>query len=227
MKARVVMKKVALVTGSNRGIGLELCRQLQRDYQVLACCRNASEDLKTLDVKIVEGIEVVDSSSVEKIQQRLGENKIDLMIHNAGIFRKDEMGPSFEKGIREQFEVNTLAPLRLSLGLVDQMKPESKLVMITSRMGSIADNQSGGYYGYRISKAGLNMAAKSLALDWKSRKIHVALIHPGYVRTEMTGNQGDLDPKEAAEGILGVITTQLTPETSGSFWHSNGERLPW
>ncbi|MGC4094116.1 MAG: SDR family NAD(P)-dependent oxidoreductase [Polyangiaceae bacterium] len=102
----------------------------------------------------------------------------------------------------------------------------AKVALITSRMGSIADNTSGAYYGYRMSKAALNMAGASLAHDLLHQGVAIAIFHPGFVRTEMTGNNGGIDPKEAARGLLERID-ELTLETSGSFWHMNGEQLPW
>jgi NAD(P)-dependent dehydrogenase (short-subunit alcohol dehydrogenase family) len=128
--------------------------------------------------------------------------------------------------IRHQFEVNALAPLRLTALLAPQFTRGAKLALITSRMGSIADNTSGSYYGYRMSKAALNAAGRSLAHDLAPRGVAVVLLHPGYVQTPMTGGRGDVDAATAASGLLARID-ELTPATSGSFVHANGSPLPW
>ena len=129
--------------------------------------------------------------------------------------------------IRQQFEVNALAPLQLSRALVPQMPPGSKLALMTSRMGSIDDNSSGGSYGYRMSKVALNMAGRSLAIDLKPQGIAVALLHPGLVRTRMIRfNPNGITPEQSVCGLLQRID-DLCLETSGRFWHANGQFLPW
>jgi NAD(P)-dependent dehydrogenase (short-subunit alcohol dehydrogenase family) len=129
-------------------------------------------------------------------------------------------------GILEQFEVNALGPLRITSALLDQLARGSKLAFVTSRMGSIGDNGSGGFYGYRMSKAALNMAAVSLARDLVGRGIAVAILHPGMVKTDMVGDHGQVEPDRAAAQLLERIDA-LTLERSGTFWHANGEILPW
>lgn len=114
----------------------------------------------------------------------------------------------------------------MTSALLTALAGNSKVALISSRMGSIADNTSGGSYGYRMSKAALNAAGKSLALDLAGRGISVAVLHPGYVRTDMTGQQGLIEVAESAAGLIQRIN-ELTPATSGTFWHSNGEILPW
>src|SRR5690606_27563059 len=128
--------------------------------------------------------------------------------------------------IRKQFEVNALGPLRVTKALLPHLKKGSKVALITSRMGSIADNGSGGMYGYRMSKAALNMAGKSLAVDLKDRGIAVIILHPGFVRTDMTGGNGMIDPDESARGLIARIE-ELTLDRSGTFRHMNGDELPW
>src|SRR5690606_7854472 len=127
--------------------------------------------------------------------------------------------------IRRQLEINALAPLALSQQLRPNLRPGSKLVLITSRMGSIDDNGSGGMYGYRMSKAALNMAAKSLAIDLKPAGIAVGIFHPGMVATDMTGHHG-VAPAQAAANLIARID-QLTPDSSGQFLHAEGTPLPW
>ena len=122
--------------------------------------------------------------------------------------------------------MNALGALRTVHALLPRLHEGSKIALITSRMGSIADNGSGAYYGYRMSKAALNAAGKSLALDLKARGVAVALLHPGMVRTEMTGGHGNLGPEEAAAQLVQRIEA-LSLENTGTFWHANGEVLPW
>jgi NAD(P)-dependent dehydrogenase (short-subunit alcohol dehydrogenase family) len=110
--------------------------------------------------------------------------------------------------------------------LLGNLQPGAKIGIVTSRMGSVGDNTSGSYYGYRMSKAAVNAAGKSLAMDLKERGIAVALLHPGYVRTEMVGGGGDVEPEQAAAGLIARLD-ELTLDTTGGFWHANGEALPW
>ena len=217
-----------LVTGANRGIGLEYCRQLQeRGDQVVAVCRQSSPELAALDVQVEVGIDLSQEASITALKQRLEGTSLDVVILNAGILQSMGLDDLDPEGIRRQFEVNALAPLLLTRALVDQMPPGSRLALMTSRMGSIDDNSSGGSYGYRMSKVALNIAGKSLAIDLKARKIAVAILHPGLVRTRMIQfNPSGISPAQSVRGLLARIDA-LTLETTGSFWHANGEVLPW
>ncbi len=219
---------LSVVTGANRGIGLALTEQLsKRGGTVIAACRKRSAGLDKLGVEVVAGVDVTESSGIETLVRALGDRTVDLLIHNAGILL---WGDSLEAldvdGIRKQFEVNALGPLRLTAALRARLQRGSKIAMITSRMGSIEDNSSGGAYGYRMSKAALNMAAKSIAEDLRPAGIAVAVLHPGMVRTEMTGTHGQVEPSDSATGLLARIDS-LTIANSGSFWHQNGQQLPW
>jgi NAD(P)-dependent dehydrogenase (short-subunit alcohol dehydrogenase family) len=219
---------LSIVTGANRGIGLALSELLvERKSTVVAACRSASSDLKKLGVEVVEKVEVTEDGGIERLVAAVGQRSIDLLINNAGILLWAKEFPALDvAGIRKQFEVNALAPLRVTAALRDRLGRDSKVALITSRMGSIDDNTSGGGYGYRMSKAALNMAGKSLAVDLKGAGIAVAILHPGMVKTEMIGGRGQVEPRDAARGLLSRID-ELTLETSGGFWHANGERLPW
>lgn len=215
-----------LVTGSNRGIGLELCRQLQaRGDQVIAVCRQPSPELEALGVRLEAGIELSSEAAIAALAQRLEGLRLEGAILNAGILEGDGLEDLQADSLRRQFEVNALAPLLLARALLPNLAAGSKLALITSRMGSIDDNGSGGYYGYRMSKVALNMAGRSLAVDLKPRGIAVAILHPGMVATRMVGFSG-IPPEQAARGLLERIDG-LTLERSGSFWHANGEPLPW
>lgn len=218
---------MVVVTGANRGIGLELCRQyIQEGNQVVGICRQASKELRELPVQIIEGVDVTDEVSIKKVVSELKNQKIDILINNAGILRGDSLESLELEDVLQQFEVNALGPLKVTLALMANLQSGSKVAMITSRMGSIADNSSGGYYGYRSSKAALNMMGMSLAHDLRDRGISVALLHPGFVQTEMTNFQGQIGPGEAARGLRQRIQ-DLNLENSGHFWHANGELLPW
>ena len=217
-----------LVTGANRGIGLEYCRQLKaRGDDVVAVCRQVSDELEDLGVRVEASLELSDSQAIDDLVQRLDGVPLDGVILNAGVLQSMGLMDLDPAGIRRQFEVNALAPLLLARTLVDQMPSGAKLVLMTSRMGSIDDNSSGGSYGYRMSKVALNMAGKSLAIDLESRGIAVAILHPGLVRTRMIGfNPSGIPPEQSVKGLLARIDG-LTLATSGSFWHANGELLPW
>ncbi len=215
-----------LVTGSNKGLGLELCRQLAaRGDTVIAACRRSSPELKALDVEVIEGIDVGDEASVRSLVERLEGRTIDLLVNNAGMMSVQSLSDLDFPEIFKQFEVNTLGPLRVTHGLLPSLHRGSKVAILTSLMGSMTDNSSGGSYGYRISKAGANMAGRSLAHDLRSRGVAVVLLHPGLVATEMTGGRG-ISTFESVEGLLGRIES-LTLDDSGSFWHADGRRLPW
>ena len=221
------MAKKTLVTGANRGIGLALCQLLrQRGDEVVAVCRASSPDLAKLGVDVVTGIEGTSDESVAKLTHHLGKTSLDLVVLNAGILRESGLGDLDLGEVDEQLAVNAVAPLRLAHALLGNLHAGSKLALITSRMGSIADNGSGGYYGYRMSKAALNAAGMSLAVDLKPRGVAVSILHPGPVRTEMTGGHGSVEPLDAARNLLARID-ELTVQTTGQFRHANGEQLPW
>lgn len=218
-----------LVTGANRGIGLELCRLLRaRGDDVIAACRRSSPELARLGVRVEEGLDVGSDSSVKAFAGRLQNTRIDLLIHNAGILTRESLDPAGldVEAIRKQFEVNALGPLRLTAALLPRLAVRAKIAILTSRMGSMGDNSSGGYYGYRMSKAAVNAAGVSLARDLAPKGIAVVILHPGFVKTEMTAGQGNVAPEDAARDLIARIDA-LTIETSGKFFHANGEELPW
>jgi len=217
-----------LVTGANRGIGYEYCRQLkQRGDTVIAVCRQPSDPLKALGVTVITGIDITDASAVADLTEKLQDTQLDGLINNAGILERITLENLDFDSIRRQFEVNALAPLRLTAALLPNLAEGSKVVLMTSRMGSIGDNTSGSSYGYRMSKVALSMAGKSLSHDLKPKGIAVAILHPGLVQTRMTGfTDSGITPAESVKGLLARID-ELTLDNSGTFWHANGEVLPW
>jgi NAD(P)-dependent dehydrogenase (short-subunit alcohol dehydrogenase family) len=219
--------RTALVTGANRGIGLELCRHLRdRGRRVIAACREVSKPLEALGVRVEAGVDVTSEPAVAALAERLAGVALDELVCNAGILREDGLDELRFDDVRAQLEVNALGPLRVVKALHKNMRAGGKVALITSRMGSIGDNGSGGSYGYRMSKAALNAAGMSLARDLAPARIAVAILHPGYVRTDMTEHTGNVEPAEAARQLVDRLDA-LTLETSGTFWHANGQTLPW
>lgn len=219
-----------VITGANRGIGLELCKYYaSQGHDVYAVCRVVSNELGELQyptLKVIEGVDVALESGIRILRNALAATNIELLINNAGVLETDALGDIDYANVEHQLVVNALGPLRVTEALSGNLRKGAKVALITSRMGSITDNSSGGYYGYRMSKAALNAAGVSLAHDLRPRGIAVALLHPGFVQTEMVGFAGDISPVIAAERLAARIAA-LNLDNSGSFWHSNGERLPW
>jgi NAD(P)-dependent dehydrogenase (short-subunit alcohol dehydrogenase family) len=215
------------ITGANRGIGLELARQFkERGDDVIAACRTVSGGLAGLGVRVIDDVDVTTDDGVGRLVEQLRGTTVDVLVNNAGLLTDESLDDLDFDRIRRQFEVNSLGPLRVTAALRHNLGAGSKVAIVTSRMGSIDDNTSGGRYGYRMSKAAVNMAGRSLAHDLRPDGVAVAILHPGFVRTDMTGHTGLVDPPESAAGLIARID-QLTLDTSGSFWHANGESLPW
>lgn len=219
-----------VITGANRGIGLELAKLFAaRGDSVTGICRETSEELEDIADQVISGIDLTADESlgaIATILEQLLEGPLDVLINNAGLFTNETINSMDFDAIQRQFDINAMVPLKLTMMLLPYMAEGSKIANITSRMGSIADNTSGSYYGYRASKAALNAFGKSLAMDLKPQGIAVAQLHPGFVKTRMVGFNGDITPEEAAQGLAARID-ELTLENSGGFWHSNGQELPW
>ena len=218
---------ISVVTGANRGIGLALVQQLHRRRAVVvAVCRQTSPALQALGVRVESGIDVADPQSWSELALRLAQDDIELLIHNAGIGRFESLEAATPKSALAQFQINALAPLFLTRALMHRMQRHAKVALVSSRMGSMGDNGSGGFYGYRMSKAALNAAGVSLAHDLRPEGIAVVILHPGAVRTDMTGGQGDIEAEASARGMLERID-QLQLDATGQFLHQNGTVLPW
>lgn len=223
--------RTILVVGASRGIGTRLVAQLAaRGDSVIATCRKPTAGLAQQGVTVIDGIDVADPAAGARVLAALGDRAIDDVIIVAGILERvslDDVGTAAgQASVRRQFEVNALGPLMLAAALAPRLHDGSRLAFLTSRMGSIADNGSGGHYGYRMSKAALNMAGMSLARDLKDKGVAVALLHPGYVQTDMTGGHGQLTADESAALLIARLDG-MNAGNSGSFWHASGEVLPW
>ena len=215
-----------VVTGANRGIGLELCHHLaDRGDDVIAVCRTSVHELEQPGIAVVDGIDVADDAIVAELAKRLKGQSIDILINNAGILTRETLDDLNFDRMRQQYEVNALGPLRVTKALLPNLHAGSKVLILTSRVGSVGDNSSGGIYGYRMSKAAANMAGKNLAIELHDRGIAVGILHPGMVATEMTGNTG-VTAEHSASGLLKRID-KLNLDNTGTFWHAEGEILPW
>lgn len=220
-----------VITGASRGIGLELTRMaLQNKYKLMAVARNpqSSRELVALKEKYPEALQIVTADleqdkSIDAIAESLGTwNCLDLLINNAGIMRQGVETQDF----MESFRVNSVAPFLLTQALLPMLRKgkAAKVVHITSKMGSVADNTSGGYYAYRSSKAALNMINKSFARDHEW--LTTLVVHPGWVKTDMGGAQAPTEVRDSALGIWKVIAG-ATPTQSGRFFDFQGHELPW
>ena len=221
------MTKHVVITGANRGIGLEFTKQyLAHGYEVTAVVRKPSAELEELSANVIEGIDVSLGDDVARLASALSGTAIDVLINNAGIFENESLANMDFEAINAQLQINAVAPVRVTHALQTNLSNGSKVAMITSRMGSIADNGSGAYIGYRMSKAALNAAGVSLSHELKPKGVAVALLHPGFVQTQMVNFAGDISPQVAAELLIQRIEG-LNLDNTGSFWHSNGDILPW
>lgn len=219
---------LSVVIGANRGIGLELAKQLKaKGHDVVGVCRHDKDGaLGRNMIQMIDNIDVSSDADARKLAMEFEGQPIGLLIHNAGIMDRSSLDePNFD-GIAKQFDVNAMGPLRIVSALQGSLVKGAKIGVITSRMGSIADNTSGGSYGYRMSKAAANAATRSMAHDLKDQSIAVAVLHPGYVRTEMTRHNGLIDTDESAAGLIRIMD-ELNLDNTGRFWHTNGEELPW
>jgi NAD(P)-dependent dehydrogenase (short-subunit alcohol dehydrogenase family) len=215
-----------LITGCNRGIGLQLCAQYSaRGDDVIAVVRSSNAELDALPVRVITGIDVGDGGSMRLLKEAVGNQPIDVLLNNAGILRSDSLERLDYEAMEDQFRVNTLGPLRVTEALLDNLRKGSKVAIVSSRVGSIEDNGSGNNYGYRASKAAVNMIGTNLKHDLAPRGVAVALLHPGLVATDMTGGQG-ISAEESAKGLINRIDT-LDISNSGGFWHAEGYPLPW
>lgn len=222
-----------LIVGADRGIGKSICMALaKRGDAVTAVCMGDGAAYKGTKVAVIPGVDVTSDAAVDKMAQALkgAGAKIDVLIHVAGVLGLDELGKIDYDDMRRQFEINTLGPLRVVEASLPFLNEAAKVGIVTSRVGSLSDNGSGKMYAYRVSKAGANMVALNLHHDLSKRGIAVAALHPGMVATDLTkdypGTFNYITPDEAASGLIARMDA-LTTDTSGKFWHANGEPLAW
>jgi NAD(P)-dependent dehydrogenase (short-subunit alcohol dehydrogenase family) len=215
-----------LITGANRGIGLEFARQYSQDgWDVVATVRESSAELDSLGVR-VEQLDMADLESVASFGEGL--DGLDRLIANAGTYGPKEAESAEDAlGWLETFEVNAVAPYLLARSVLPLVaRSRGKLVAVSTRMGSIEDNDSGGYLAYRTSKTALNSAWRNLAIDTRGKGVIAAVLHPGWVQTRMGGSSAPLPPEKSVAGMRQVIE-RLGPDDSGEFFSYDGSRIPW
>lgn len=228
-----------LITGANRGIGLEFVRQYAQDgWQVIACCRqpNKADHLNRISDQFpghisIFALDVADHQQIEQLSRSLASKPIDLLINNAGVYPPSDNGGFGNidyAAWAKTFQINTMAPLKMTEAFINQIS-NSKLKLIatiTSKMGSIDDNQRGGSYIYRSSKTAVNMVGKSLAIDLKPRGITSVLLHPGWVKTDMGGQDALITAEQSVSGMRNILN-RLTVADSGKFLAYDGQSIPW
>jgi NAD(P)-dependent dehydrogenase (short-subunit alcohol dehydrogenase family) len=228
-----------LITGANRGIGLEFVRQYaESGWRIFACCRNPQQagELQQLAARhansmTVHTLDVGNSAQIHQLANALDSEQIDLLINNAGIYLHDhaDAGDNIdEQALMESYRINSVAPLVMAQAFKQNLARSSykKIANITSKMGSIADNSSGGAYAYRSSKTALNMLTKSLAIDLAPRGISAIVLHPGWVQTDMGGSNAMISVEQSVTGMRNVIDG-IKIEDSGKFYGYDGQEIPW
>ena len=220
-----------LVTGADRGIGAALVRAYQaRDDRAIAACLDEGRDLQADGFEIAPHVDVTDLNSLVALRDHLGATRLDILISNAGAFQADTFEHCDFAAMQRLYDINTLGPLRVVQALSPLMHTGSKLGILTSRVGSITDNTSGGMYGYRLSKCAANQLGVNLYHELKPRGIAVMLLHPGQVATAMTRDLRALGefitPEESAAGLIRQLDA-LNAGTPPEFRHTNGTLLPW
>lgn len=227
-----------LITGANRGIGLELCRQyLQQDWRVYATCRNPenAKELNSLadenhDHLSVHALEVTNKDKLTALKKHLKGKPIDILYNNAGVYANgaSQFGKTDEKAWEEAVAVNVIAPMKMMEEFLENVtKSEKKIIAsMSSKMGSMQDNTSGGSYAYRATKAALNAIMVSAAHDLRHLDIISLILHPGWVRTDMGGPQGELSVEQSAT-MLRKTLSECTIDDSGKFFDIDGTIIPW
>jgi len=225
-----------LLTGANRGIGLEFVKQyLEAGWQVLACCRdpeqaNALQALGDHSSLSIHQLDVADAQSIQALASELANQPIDILLNNAGIYATgaNHFG-EVDTGIWiRAIQTNTIAPLLMAQAFIHNIEQgERKLIAtLSSKVGSIDDNQSGGGYAYRSSKSAVNQVMKSLSIDLAPRGINTVSLHPGWVQTDMGGPNALINTKESVTGMMSVLDN-LSNDLSGSFINYDGSIIPW
>lgn len=215
-----------LITGAERGLGLALVRAYVDDgHSVAALCRAATPEIEALAPDIHDGIDVTNAAAVRRAAAEMGDGALDVVVNNAGIMIDDDIDGLDVAAVRRQFEVNAIGPLNVALAFRRRLRRGSRFVNISSRLGSIGDNASGGDYGYRMSKAAQNMLTANLAHDLGAEGVIVAALHPGIVATGMTGGAGA--PADEVARDLRAVIAGLDASRNGAFLDRTGSPLPW
>ena len=217
-----------VITGANRGIGLEMAKQYAADgWDVIGTAREPerAQELAAIDRVTVMQLDAADDASVEKFVRELGDQPVDLFINNAGIYGPSEFD---REAWLDLFNVNVIGPVRLATALKDNVarSADRKMVVISSQVGSIAENETGSMIYYRTSKAAVNQAWTCLAKQWQDDGLTLAMLHPGWVQTDMGGENADLTPQESVKGMRAVIDG-LTHDQNGKFYDHDGREIPW
>lgn len=217
-----------VITGANRGLGLEMAKQYAADgWTVIGTAREPekAQELAAIDRVTVMRLDAADDASIEKFVRELGDQPVDLFVNNAGIYGPSEFD---REAWLDLFNVNVIGPVRLATALKDNVarSADRKMVVISSQVGSIAENESGSMIYYRTSKAAVNQAWTSLAKQWQDDGLTLVMMHPGWVQTDMGGENADLTPQESVEGMRAVIDG-LTHDQNGKFYDHDGREIPW
>lgn len=225
------MKNI-LITGANRGIGLKFAEILSANNNIYATARDITnaDELKKFDNTELLELDLLNKDSIKSFCSELKDIPLDMIINNAGIFQDEQMEETIldPELWLDEIMINAIGPVVLSQKLKENIMSgnDKKIIFISSQMGSIDDNYSGGYYFYRTSKSALNSAAKSLSIDWKADGISVLMLHPGWVRTDMGGSNAKLDIDTSVSKMLDVINS-LDMGKTGTFLNYEGKKLEW
>lgn len=221
-----------LIIGANRGLGLEFAKQYSElGHHVFATTRDKSKSdqlVATANTTVLE-LDLNEDKSIDRFIDEMSSIKIDILIHNSGIFRDEQLNEDLEiDAWMNEMRINAITPIIVARKLKQNVLEgkDKKIIFISSQMGSIDDNYSGRFYFYRSSKSALNSAAKSLAIDWKDKNISVLMLHPGWVKTDMGGESAKLEIPDSIQRMIQVIS-DLNLETSGSFVNYEGNKLEW
>jgi short-subunit dehydrogenase len=231
------MNSTVLISGANRGIGLEFVKQYaSKQWRVIACCREpaTATELHKLQAQhatiSIHQLDVTEQTQINALAQELKDIPIDLLINNAGSAGEHGvvLGNLHYDNMQTLFKINAFAPLKIAEAFINSIAQSrlKQIVLISSRMGSIADNTSGHSYAYRATKTAANMLMKSLAVDVAAQGIKVLMLHPGWVKTRMGGNDALLTVEESVKGMINVICT-IGMHKTGVFYSYNGEEIPW
>ena len=221
-----------LIIGANRGLGLEFAKQYSElGHHIFATTRDKSksDQLVAIANTTVLELDLNEDKSIDSFIDEMSSIKIDILIHNSGIFRDEQLSEDLEiDAWMNEMRINAITPIIVARKLKQNVLEgkDKKIIFISSQMGSIDDNYSGRFYFYRSSKSALNSAAKSLAIDWKDKNISVLMLHPGWVKTDMGGESAKLEIPDSIQRMIQVIS-DLNLETSGSFVNYEGNKLEW